>query len=315
VDVAPLPLTLPLSSEARAEILRRFLAEDIGAGDVTTLSIVGADARAEAEFEVKSPLVLAGIDLAVETLRLLDPNLRALEARTDGERLLPGNIAAKINGNARALLTGERVALNLLQRLCGIATVTRQFVDAVAGMGAKILDTRKTTPGLRPFEKYAMRVGGGQNHRFGLNDAMLIKDNHVRMAGGVSAAIRAAQRARDEARGASPRAEHGGPGGVRWLEAEVTNMDELREAVAEVPDVIMLDNFTPEKVREAVEYLRGAKNKRGGTTTGKIIVEASGGITLATVRSFAEAGADWISVGALTHSVSATDISMEIRAL
>jgi nicotinate-nucleotide pyrophosphorylase (carboxylating) len=316
VDGAPPPLTLPLSSGVRAELLRRFLAEDIGAGDVTTEAIVDASAHAAAEFEVKSPLVLAGIGLAVETLRLLDPNLRVLEARTEGEYLVPGDIAATIHGNARALLTGERVALNLLQRLCGIATVTRQLVDAVAGTRAKILDSRKTTPGLRAFERYAVRIGGGQNHRWGLDDAILIKDNHVRMAGGVAAAIRAAKRARDEARGQTrSKTRSEGRDGIRWLEAEVTTMDELHEAVAEIPDVIMLDNFTPERAREAVEYVRGVENKRGAITTARIIIETSGGITLATVRSFAEAGADWISVGALTHSVIAADISMEIRAL
>jgi nicotinate-nucleotide pyrophosphorylase (carboxylating) len=301
-------VSLPLSLPERIEILRRFLTEDIGAGDVTTLATVDADARAGAGFEAKSPLVLAGIDLALETLRLVDPHLVVLEAKADGARLVPGNMAANVSGNARALLAGERVALNLLQRLCGIATVTRQFVDAVAGTGAKILDTRKTTPGLRAFEKYAVQIGGGQNHRFGLNDAILIKDNHVRMAKGVGAAIRAAKRARDESRRERPNA-------IRWLEVEVTSMDELREAVAERPDVIMLDNFTVERAREAVEYVRATESNRGAARDEKIILETSGGITLATARGFAEAGADWISVGGLTHSVIAADISMEMRVL
>jgi nicotinate-nucleotide pyrophosphorylase (carboxylating) len=299
-------VTLPLSPGGRAEILRRFLAEDISTGDITTNSIVSPSARAEAEFVAKTPLVLAGIDLALETLRLLDENLAVMESRNDGEHLAPGDVAAGISGNTRSLLTAERVALNLLQRLCGIATMTSQFVAVVAGTGARVLDTRKTTPGLRAFEKYAVRIGGGQNHRFGLDDAILIKDNHVRVAGGVGAAIRAV--ARDKAAG---KAHHG----IRWLEAEVTSMGELREASAEAPDVILLDNFTPDQVREAVQYVRGMENERGVETSRKIIIEASGGITLATVRQFAEAGADWISVGALTHSAPAADISLEIRSI
>jgi nicotinate-nucleotide pyrophosphorylase (carboxylating) len=301
-------VSLPHSPPERIEILRRFLAEDIGGGDVTTLATVDVDAKAVAEFEAKTPLVLAGIDLALETLRLLDPGLVVPALKSDGACLIPGDIAATVSGNARALLAGERVALNLLQRLCGIATVTRQFVNAVAGTGAKILDTRKTTPGLRAFEKYAVQIGGGHNHRFGLDDAILIKDNHVRMAGGVGAAIRAAQRARDESRGE-------GRSAIRWLEVEVTNMDEVKEAVAEAPGVIMLDNFTVERAREAVEYVRAFENGHSAARNGKIILEASGGITLATVRDFAEAGADWISIGALTHSVIAADISMEMRVL
>jgi len=282
---------LPLSSQARGEILRRFLAEDIGRGDITSEATVPEDCRAEAEFEAKSPLVLAGMELALETLRLLDPRLTTHTALSDGQSVRSGEILVRISGNARALLAGERVALNLLQHLSGVATLTRRFVDAVAGTGVEILDTRKTTPGLRAFEKYAVTIGGGKNHRFALDDAILIKDNHMRIAGGVGAAIRAAMKAR---------------GNARWVEAEVTNLAELDEAIAERPNVILLDNFLPVDVREAVSRVRN--NPRG-----HIRLEASGGITLETVRIFAEAGVDWISVGALTHSAPASDISLEIR--
>ncbi len=286
-------MELPLSSQSRRVILQQFLAEDVGAGDRTTEAIVPENSIGEAQFESKSHLVLAGMELALETFQLLDPKVEARAARRDGESIRVGEILAEISGRARALLTAERVALNLLQRLCGIATLTRRFVDAVAGTGAEILDTRKTTPGLRAFEKYAVRAGGGRNHRMGLDDAILIKDNHVRIAGGIAAAIRAASAKRD---------------GVRWLEVEVTNMAELEEAVAERPDVILVDNFNPAQARDAVAAVRARHLQK------PIRIEASGGITLETVREFAEAGVDWISVGALTHSAPASDISLEITA-
>jgi nicotinate-nucleotide pyrophosphorylase (carboxylating) len=190
------------------------------------------------------------------------------------------------------LLTGERVALNLLQRLSGVATLTHQFVCAVAGTSAEILDTRKTTPGLRMLEKYAVRAGGGRNHRKDLNEAILIKENHIRLAGGVSAALAAAQTAKARA---------------AWMEIEVTNLDELRAALAHNPDVILLDNMDPALVHQAVQQVRAHDPER------KIRTEASGGITLANVREFAEAGVDWISVGALTHSAPAVDLSFEIE--
>jgi nicotinate-nucleotide pyrophosphorylase (carboxylating) len=283
---------LSLSSQARGELLRTFLAEDIGQGDTTSKAIVPPDCHAESEFEAKSPLILAGMELALETLRILDPDLVTHAVLHDGQSVRRGEILARVTGNVRALLAGERVALNLLQRLSGIATLTRRFVDAIAGTRAEILDTRKTTPGLRAFEKYAVTVGGGQNHRFALDDAILIKDNHVRIAGGVGAAIRAAKCARGDA---------------RWIEAEVTNFAELDEAIVERPDVILLDNFSPADVRKAVPRVRQNDSR------GAIRLEASGGITLETVRAFAETGVDWISVGALTHSAPAADISLEIR--
>lgn len=282
----------PLSADALRELLRAFLDEDIGQGDRTTQAIVSSEQRAAGQFLAKSPLILAGLDFAIETLRLLDANLEQAYLFRDGERVAPGQIIAWVHGHARALLGAERVALNLLQRLSGIATLTRAYVDAVAGTGAAILDTRKTTPGLRALEKYAVRAGGGTNHRLGLSDAILIKENHVRLAGGVTPAIRAAQAQR---------------GSVRFIEVEVNSLDELAEALAERPDAILLDNFTPALALDAVARARAADPER------RIAIEASGGITLANVREFAEAGVDRISIGALTHSAPASDISLEIE--
>jgi nicotinate-nucleotide pyrophosphorylase (carboxylating) len=273
-------------------LLRSFLAEDVGAGDITTESTVPATQHARGELVAKAPLVLAGIDLFGEVFRLLDSATEVENCSRDGEELKPGKIPARVRASARALLTGERVALNLLQRLSGVATLTHQFVRAVAGTSAEILDTRKTTPGLRMLEKYAVRAGGGRNHRKDLNEAVLIKENHIRLAGGVSAALAAAQSAKTRA---------------AWMEIEVTNLDELRAALAYDPGVILLDNMNPVLVRQAVQQVRAHDPAR------KIRTEASGGITLANVREFAEAGVDWISVGALTHSAPAVDLSFEIE--
>ena len=281
-----------LDASACHNLLRSFLAEDIGAGDITTESTVSATQRARGEVICKAPLVLAGIELFVEVFRLLDETVDAAILMHDGEELAAGKILARVNASARALLTGERVALNLLQRLSGIATLTRRFVLAVEGTAAEILDTRKTTPGLRALEKYAVRVGGGKSHRRDLGEAILIKENHIRLAGGVSAALAAAQAAR---------------GRAKWLEIEVTNLDELTAALGHKPDVILLDNMTPSVVRQAVEIVHKV------AATPKILTEASGGISLDNVREFAEAGVDWISVGALTHSAPAVDISFEIE--
>jgi nicotinate-nucleotide pyrophosphorylase (carboxylating) len=210
-------------------------------------------------------------------------------------------VVLTLRGTARALLTAERVALNLVQQLSGIATLTRTFVQAVAGTDAKILDTRKTTPGLRLLEKYAVRTGGGCNHRRDLSEAILIKDNHIRLAGGVGPACEAAQNVKSRAR---PPARQ-----PKWIEVEVTNLEELRAALVCGPDIVMLDNMSPTQVREAVTLVRAQDLSR------KIRVEASGGITLQNVREYAEAGADWISVGALTHSAPAVDLSFEIEPL
>jgi nicotinate-nucleotide pyrophosphorylase (carboxylating) len=273
-------------------LIRSFLAEDVGAGDITTESTVSATQQARGELIARAPLVLAGIELFGEVFRLLDSMTDVEICNHDGEELKPGQIPAHIRGSARALLTGERVALNLLQRLSGVATLTRQFVRAVAGTNAEILDTRKTTPGLRDLEKYAVRAGGGRNHRRDLSEAVLIKENHIRLAGGVSAALDAAQTAK---------------GRAAWMEIEVTNLDELRAALAYNPDVVLLDNMKPALVRQAVQQVRAHDPAR------KIRTEASGGITLTNVQEFAEAGVDWISVGALTHSAPAVDLSFEIE--
>jgi nicotinate-nucleotide pyrophosphorylase (carboxylating) len=240
----------------------------------------------------KAPLVLAGIELFAEVFRLLDNTASVEIISRDGEELAPGKIPVRVNASARALLSGERVALNLLQRLSGVATLTRRFARAVEGTGASVLDTRKTTPGLRALEKYAVLVGGGKSHRKDLAEAVLIKENHIRMVGGVSAALTAAQAAR---------------GRVAWIEIEVTNLDELRAALAHNPHVVMLDNMSPSLVRQAVEEV----HKHAAPY--RIRTEASGGITLDNVREFAEAGVDWISVGALTHSAPAVDLSFEIE--
>ena len=281
-----------LDPSSYRELLRGYLKEDFGAGDITTEMVVPIGLRARGELIAKAPLVLAGLDLFLEVFRLLDPAAVAEIARKDGEELRPGESPAQVRALARTLLSGERVALNLLQRLSGVATLTRRFVCEVAGTGAQILDTRKTTPGLRALEKYAVRVGGGRNHRKDLAEAVLIKENHIRLAGGVSQALQAA---------------HPAKGSVEWIEIEVTNFDELRDALDHKPDVILLDNMSPAQVRQAVEQVRRAEGAR------KIRIEASGGIALKNVREFAEAGVDWISVGALTHSAPAVDLSFEIE--
>ncbi|HEX5484028.1 MAG TPA: carboxylating nicotinate-nucleotide diphosphorylase [Terriglobia bacterium] len=271
-------------------LLKQFLDEDLGAGDITTMATVPADRQACGRFVAKASMTLAGLEIAFEVFRLLDENLRTEVRQPDGSRLQPGDEPASVWADARALLSGERVALNLLQRLSGVATLTKKYVDAVAGTPAKILDTRKTTPGLRALEKYAVTVGGGTNHRQGLYDAILIKENHIHMAGGVRQAIAAAR---------------SNQGGARFLEVEVTTLEELKEAVALAPDIILLDNMTPFETRKAVEMARAQTNS--------ILLEASGGITLENVRQYAEAGVDWISIGALTHSVPASDLSFEIE--
>jgi nicotinate-nucleotide pyrophosphorylase (carboxylating) len=281
-----------LDSSACQNLLRSFLAEDLGAGDITTETTISPVQRARGEVVAKAPLVLAGIELFAEVFRILELTASVEILFPDGEELTPGKVPAHVIASARALLTGERVALNLLQRLSGVATLTRRFVRAVEGTGAEILDTRKTTPGLRAFEKYAVRVGGGKSHRKDLSEAVLIKENHIRLAGGVSAALTAAQAAK---------------GRARWIEIEVTNLDELRAALPHEPEVILLDNMKPSLVREAVAEVRTHD------ASGKIRTEASGGISLENVREFAEAGVDWISVGALTHSAPAVDLSFEIE--
>jgi len=269
------------------EIVRRALVEDIGTGDVTTNSTVPESQRAHGVFLVKSDCVLAGLDVAFESFRQVDPTVTISTRKYDGDTCRAGDIVADVVGPARALLTGERTALNFLQRLCGIATEARRYVTAAGGR-ITILDTRKTTPMLRALEKYAVRVGGATNHRVGLFDAVLIKDNHVRLAGGVEAAV---ERARRDA------------GGMP-IEVEAQSLAEVDEALAVGADTILLDNMTTADIRDAVVRARG-----------RAATEISGGVTLERIAELAVTGADSVSVGALTHSVRAADISFEIEPL
>ena len=271
-------------------VVRMALAEDLGrAGDLTGQACIPEGARMRAVFAARSPGVLAGVDCVRLALLAMDPAATITVRARDGEAFEAGTVLVEADADARAFLAAERTALNLLGRLCGVATLTRAYVDAVEGTGARIVDTRKTTPGLRALEKHAVACGGGVNHRFGLNDAILIKDNHVAVCGGVGEAIRRARAA---------------AGHLVKIEIEVDGLDQLDEALAERPDVVMLDNFSLEMLREAVA---GAK----ASTFGRPVLEASGGVTLGTVRAIAETGVDVISVGALTHSAPALDVGLD----
>jgi nicotinate-nucleotide pyrophosphorylase (carboxylating) len=267
-------------------VVRAALAEDLGrAGDITAQACVPGDARLSAVFAARKPGVISGIACARLAVCELDPSAEFRTLVDDGGLVAAGGKLAWVECNARALLSAERTGLNLLGRLSGIATLTRAYVDAVEGTGARIVDTRKTTPGLRALEKYAVRCGGGVNHRFGLDDAILIKDNHVAACGSVGEAVRRAKAF---------------AGHLTKVEVEVDSLAQLDEALAEAPDVIMLDNFALADLIEAVRR-----------TGGRIPLEASGGVSLETVRAIAETGVDVISVGALTHSVSVLDIGLD----
>jgi nicotinate-nucleotide pyrophosphorylase (carboxylating) len=266
-------------------LVSRALAEDIGAGDVTTEATVPASARGHGVFLAKSPLVVAGMAVAAAAFEIVDPAAVLTSRVDDGTACEPGTVLAEVRGPARALLTAERVALNFLQRLSGVATITRRFVEASGGR-ITILDTRKTTPTLRALEKYAVRVGGGTNHRFGLYDAFLIKDNHIRLAGGVGPAV-------DRARGFRPDLA---------IEVEAQSLQQVDDALAAGVDVLLVDNLPLEAVREAVRRARGRAK-----------VEISGGVTLDRIPALAVTGAEFVSVGALTHSAPAADISLEIE--
>lgn len=261
--------------------------EDIGhGGDLTTDAIVDAKRRATARIVARQSGIVAGLPFALIAFRLLDDGVEVTTHVADGERVEAGGIVVEISAKARAILTGERTALNLLSRLSGIATATRRFVDLVAGTHAKIADTRKTTPGLRALERYAVKCGGGTNHRFGLNDAVLIKDNHLALAGSVRAAIDAARE----------RVGH-----TVKIEVEVEDFDQLREALTQPIDAVLLDNMTPAQLTEAVSIVGG-----------RVITEASGGVTAQNVGEIAATGVDVISLGALTHSAPALDFSLEM---
>jgi nicotinate-nucleotide pyrophosphorylase (carboxylating) len=265
-------------------LIEQALLEDIHTGDITTLAVVPKGRPASARLIAKENLVVAGLSIAARVFSTLDPEIRFKASLSDGEKATPGTILATVHGNASQLLMGERVALNLLQRMCGIATLTTYFVEAVAGTKARIVDTRKTTPGLRQLEKYAVRVGGGINHRTGLYDGVLIKENHITAAGGITEAIR-------RARAYIPH--------TLKIEIETETLFQVDEALVAGADIIMLDNMSLDEMRAAVV-----------TIGGRAQVEASGGVSLERVRAIAETGVDIISVGALTHSPRAMDISM-----
>ncbi|MCH8283539.1 MAG: carboxylating nicotinate-nucleotide diphosphorylase [Chloroflexi bacterium] len=277
--------------EGVEDLVRRALDEDAAEADVTTQALVGASETGAGVFLVKAGGVLAGLPVAEAVFHAVDPSVAFQARAADGQRVRRRHVVATIEGPLASLLVGERVALNFLQRLSGIATLTARYVRAVRGTGAEILDTRKTTPGLRRLEKYAVRMGGGRNHRMDLSDAVLIKDNHLAAIRAQGLTIKdAVRRARSQA-----------PPGIT-VEVEVTSVDESREAVDAGVDVVLLDNMGLDAMRRAVLAARG-----------KARTEASGGITLSTVRAVAETGVDFISVGALTHSAKALDISLEIE--
>ena len=268
-----------------------FLGEDIGRGDVTTQATVRPSVRGRGRFLAKQPLVVAGLEVAEAIFSNLEPGMELEAFVYDGERAEEGQEFARIEGLAQVLLMGERTALNLIQRMSGIATMTRRYVDAIDGTRAQVVDTRKTAPGLRLLDKYAVLIGGGRNHRFGLDDGCLIKDNHIALAGGIREAMTRAQQTMSH---------------MLRIEIEVGSIDDLREALVCGADAILLDNFTPERLAEAVAIVRSEPGGDG------ILLEASGRITLENIRAYAQTGVDLISVGALTHSAPAADISFKI---
>ncbi len=281
-DLTPRPLPAGLVRQAVAAAL----AEDLGlAGDITTAATIPADTTARGVIAARKPGVLSGIGVAGAAFEALNPDITFTSRAMDGARVSPGDAVAEIAGPARAILSAERVALNFLCHMSGIATLTRSFADAVAGTKAAVIDTRKTTPGLRAFEKYAVACGGSHNHRFGLFDAVLIKDNHVVAAGGIAAAVARAKAS---------------VGHMVKIEVEIDRLDQLDEALQAGADIVMLDNMAPEIMREAV-----------ARTAGRAVLEASGGVSLDTVRAIAETGVDLISVGALTHSAPILDFGLD----
>ena len=267
------------------EFVARVLAEDLGeGGDVTSKATIAANARFSAQLAAREPIAVAGLELAEAFFRKLDPDVAVRILAADGDRVETGAVLMRLEGNARAMLAAERPALNTLQHLCGIATLTRRYVDTIAGTGAVLLDTRKTIPGLRALEKYAARMGGAQNHRMRLDDGVLIKDNHVAVAGGVGAAVKAAKAADT---------------GLQ-IQVEVDRIEQIEEALAAGADRLLLDNMDPPTLRKAVELVGG-----------RVPLEASGGVRLETIRGIAETGVDYISLGRITQSAPAVDIGMD----
>jgi nicotinate-nucleotide pyrophosphorylase (carboxylating) len=276
-----------LTNRTITNLISNALAEDLGHGDITSEATITTGSTSEAVILAKQHLVLAGIDIAREVFRYLDPAIQFSPFAKDGEVIHAGTELARLFGNTRALLAGERVALNLLQHLSGIATLTAAYVEKIKGLKAEVLDTRKTQPGMRVLEKYAVRMGGGRNHRFGLSDGVLIKDNHIKAVGSITRAIDLARK----------KAHH-----LLKIEVETKNLDEVREALSARADIIMLDNMPIDLMREAVKMINGRAQ-----------VEASGNVSLENLRHIAETGVDFISSGSLTHSAPAADISMKIK--
>ena len=270
------------------KIIEAALAEDIGTGDITTQATVGLKKKGQAEVIAKDDFIVAGIDVFEETFKLLDESIKVKKIIKDGCRIGKGSVIAEVSGSLSNILQAERVALNFFQRMCGIATLTAIYVDAVRGTHAKILDTRKTAPGLRPLDKMAVRLGGGANHRTGLYDGALIKDNHIEAAGGITAAVKAQKK----------RLPH-----TLKIEVETKNIREVQEALACGVDIIMLDNMTTDAMKKAVDFVAG-----------RALLEASGNVSLERVAEIAATGVDLISVGELTHSVRAADISLKVTA-
>lgn len=267
------------------DLIHRALEEDIGPGDITTSLLIPEDNESRALYISKGNFVLAGLPFVKEVLRILDPSISFKTFFGEGDKVRKGDVIAEVSGKTRAILEGERVSLNILQRLSGIATLTSMYVEEIKGLKAKIVDTRKTTPCQRFMEKYAVRMGGGGNHRFGLFDGILIKDNHIEAVGSIKKAVELAKKSHHLTR----------------IEVEVENLHDLKEAIAAGADIVMLDNMPISDIKKAVKI-----------ADGRVILEVSGGIKLENVRDTAEAGVDLISVGALTHSAVAADISLKI---
>ena len=270
-----------------APLLEAALAEDLRSGDVTSQLVIDASAAGSGRIEARQPLVVCGLELAAAAFVQVDPGVHFDPLRRAGDRAATGDVLARMHGPLRGILAAERTALNFLGRMCGVATQTARYVDAVSGTGARILDTRKTLPGWRALDKHAVAAGGGENHRFALDDAVLLKDNHVHAAGGVALAVKTALA--------------GAPSHLQ-VQVEVESLEDARAAVEAGADALLLDNRTPEQVRQIVDALGD-----------RVSLEASGGVTLDNVRAFAEAGAQRISIGALTHSAPCADVALELE--
>jgi nicotinate-nucleotide pyrophosphorylase (carboxylating) len=307
MDASPKAVTLDWAAPELTALIRAALDEDIGSGDITCAATVPPQAIAHARLIAKQELVLAGLPVAERVFRALDPGVRFAAKQSDGVLVPAGEVVAEIEGRAAAILTAERTALNFLAHLSGIATLTRRFVEAIAGTRARIRDTRKTTPLLRRLEKYAVAVGGGSNHRLGLYDAFLIKENHIAIAGGVAEAVRRARHHAARRAGEPPEmaAYQSFRPATIAVQVEVRNAAELREALQAEAESVLLDNLSPPEAARLIEIARRERPA--------CVIEISGGVKLSNVRAYAEAGADFISAGALTHSAAAADLSLLVE--